>query len=648
MGAITLAAREHLDNLIFVVNCNLQRLDGPVRGNGKIIQELEAAFSGAGWKVIKVIWSSDFDPLFDKDHDGIFTQRLEELVDGQVQKYAASDGAYIRENFFGSDPRLLAMVQNYSDEQLKKLRWGGHDPEKIYTAYKTAVAQKSPVVILAQTIKGYGLGEAGEGRNVTHQQKKLNEAELREFRYRFSIPIPEEQVAAAPFYRPSDDSKEIQYLQKQRQALGGHTPHRQVRAAPVTMPQSEIFNEFFAGSNSREIATTMAFVRLLAKLMKDKNIGEYIVPIVPDESRTFGMESLFRSFGIYSSMGQQYEPVDKESLLFYNEQKNGQILEEGITEAGSMSSFIAAGTSYATHGITMIPFFIHYSMFGFQRVGDLIWAAGDNRAKGFIVGGTAGRTTLPGEGLQHQDGQSHVYAYPYPTIHAYDPAFAYEIAVIVREGIRRMFVEQRDEMFYFTMMNQLYPMPPMPDGVEEGIMKGMYLYKPSGKDTNGAVNIMGSGALVLEALRAQEMLEQQHGIAANVWSVTSYKQLYTDAISTHRWNMLHPRQKPRTSYLQNTLKDYTGVFVAVSDYCKVIPGSIVQWIPGNITILGTDGFGRSDDRTSLRRFFEVDAEHIVIAALQTLMQEKRVSPDIVQNAIQEYGINPEKSDPLSS
>ncbi|MBD3345262.1 MAG: pyruvate dehydrogenase (acetyl-transferring), homodimeric type [Chitinivibrionales bacterium] len=646
MGAITLAPREHLDNLIFVINCNLQRLDGPVRGNGKIIQELEAAFNGAGWNVIKVVWGGDWDPLLATDTEGLLVKRMEELVDGQLQKYSTTSGDYIRKDFFGTDERLLEMVKNYSDEQLTKMRRGGHDPEKVYAAYKAALhTEGAPTVILAQTIKGYGLGEAGEGRNVTHQQKKLNEKELKDFRSRFGIPISDEQVAEAPFYSLPQDSDEYKYLQERRKSLGGYIPHRQNRAEPITMPDDSVFNEFYEGSGDREVATTMAFVRLLGKLLKDKSVGSMIVPIVPDESRTFGMESLFRQFGIYSHTGQKYEPVDVSSLLFYNEETRGSILEEGITEAGSMSSFIAAGTSYATHGINMIPIFLFYSMFGFQRIGDLIWAAGDARARGFLVGGTSGRTTLPGEGLQHQDGQSHAYAFGPPTIRAYDPTFAYEIAVIVREGMRRMYVEQIDEIYYLTVMNEFYHMPPKPEGMDEGIIRGMYKYRKSTSKSKKKVNLMGSGALLIQAQKAADILEQKYNVAADVWSVTSYKELYKDASETERQNMLHPSDKPKKSYLERCLPEKDGIYVAVTDYLKMIPNSIARWVPGRFMVLGTDGFGRSDGRDELRRFFEVDAESITVAALRGLMLENKIEAKTVKSAIKDLGIDPEKPNP---
>jgi pyruvate dehydrogenase E1 component len=650
LGAITLASREQLDNLIFVVNCNLQRLDGPVRGNGKIIQEYEAAFRGAGWNVIKVVWGSDWDPLLAADKYGVLQKRMNEVPDGQYQKYVASDGAYIRKDFFGADERLLKMVERYSDEQLYRLRRGGHDPHKIFNAYKAAVNNEgSPTVILAKTIKGYGLGEAGEGRNITHQQKKLNEDEMRQFRGRFGIPISDKDISETPFYRPAEESVEMKYLKERRRELGGYLPHRSITVKPMEPVDDKLFEEFYKGTKNREIATTMAFVHLLSKLLADEKIGRYIVPIVPDEARTFGMESLFRKVGIYSRLGQIYEPVDKQSLLYYKEAKNGQILEEGITEAGSMSSFMAAGTAYATHGINMIPFFLFYSMFGFQRIGDLIWAAGDAHARGFLFGGTAGRTTLSGEGLQHQDGHSHLIAYTLPTLHAYDPSFAYELAVIVKHGINRMFVEQDDAIYYITGMNEFYRMPPMPDGVEDGIVRGLYKFKPSdNRRKKYKVHLFGSGAILNEAIKAQSILEEGYDVATDVWSVTSYKELYNDCVDTERWNMLHPGGNPKKSFLSQTLENETGVFVAASDYLKAIPNTISKWLPGPLVSLGTDGFGRSDTRSVLRDFFEVDARHISVAALYTLENEGKVKSGSVERAIKKLDIDPEKVNPRLS
>ncbi len=563
LGAITLASREKLDNLIFVINCNLQRLDGPVRGNGKIIQELEAVFRGAGWNVIKVIWGSDWDPLLAKDEDGLLVDRMDEVVDGQFMKYTVSGGDVIRKDFFGKHPELLDLVKNYSDEQLQKLKRGGHDPEKVYAAYKAAVEHEgSPTVILAHTIKGYGLGEAGEGKNITHQQKKLNEQELRVFRSRFGIPISDEDVAEAPFYRPSEDSEETKYLMQRRKELGGFVPKRDGESAPsLKIPSDDFFKEFHKGNGEREAATTMAFVHMLSKLLKDKEIGKNIVPIVPDEARTFGMESLFRQVGIYSHVGQNYEPVDKGSLLYYKEEINGQILEEGITEAGSISSFIAAGTSYATHKINMIPFFIFYSMFGFQRIGDLIWAAANCTTRGFLIGRTAGRTTLSGEGLQHHDGNSHILALSVPNLKCYDPTFAYEIAVIIKEGMKRMYEKQEDIFYYLTVMNETYKMPPMPEGVEQGILKGIYKYSESKlKKDKLKAHLFGSGTILNESLKAQKILEEKYNVSTDVWSVTSYKELYLDAISAERVNILNPEKKVNP-YISEVLSKESGVFI---------------------------------------------------------------------------------------
>jgi pyruvate dehydrogenase E1 component len=650
LGAITLGSREKLDNLIFVINCNLQRLDGPVRGNGNIIQELEAAFRGAGWNVIKVIWGAEWDPLLEKDHDSILVRRMGEIVDGQWQKYAVESGAYIRQHFWGADPRLLEMVKHLSDEQLKKLTLGGHDPVKVYTAYKAAVEHTGqPTVILARTIKGYGIGEAGEGKNITHQQKKLNEDELRAFRTRFGIPIGDDEVAKAPFYRPPDNSPEMTYALERRRQLGGFVPTRSVQCEPLkgeTLP--ELFSEFHKGTEGRKVSTTMAFVRMLAKLLRDKEVGELVVPIVPDEARTFGMESLFRQVGIYSHSGQLYEPVDIDTLLYYKEAKEGQILEEGITEAGSISSFIAAGTAYATHGINTIPFFIYYSMFGMQRIGDLVWAAADSRTRGFLLGGTAGRTTLAGEGLQHQDGHSHVFSNAVPNLVSYDPAFAFEIAVIVEEGIRRMYKECESVFYYITVMNEQYDMPPMPDGAREGILKGMYRFKAADKKAKHRAQLLGSGAILLEVLKAQQILAEKYDVAADVWSVTSYQELYRQGHAAERWNRLHPAEKPRVPYVTHALGTTEGVIVAASDYMKALPDAIDRWMPRTLTSLGTDGFGRSESRASLRDFFEVDARHIVIATLNALKREGALEAKAVAQAIKDLGVNPEKPNPALS
>jgi pyruvate dehydrogenase E1 component len=647
LGAIGLASREKLDNLIFVINCNLQRLDGPVRGNGQIVQELEAIFRGAGWNVIKVLWGCDWDPLLANDHEGLLLKRMGEIVDGQYQKYAVESGAYLREHFFGSDPRLLEMVKHFSDEQLKKLRLGGHDPVKVYNAYKAAVEHRGqPTVILARTIKGYGLGEAGEGKNITHQQKKMNDADLRSFRTRFGIPISDDEIADAPFYRPPEDSVELQYLRERRKALGGYLPSRSVRVEPLQMPSGQIFEEFYKGTEGRKASTTMVFVRILAKLLRDKEIGDLIVPIVPDEARTFGMESLFRAVGIYSHVGQKYEPVDMDTLLYYKEAQDGQILEEGITEAGSMCSCIAAGTAYALHGVNTIPFFIYYSMFGFQRIGDLIWAAADSRTRGFLLGGTAGRTTLAGEGLQHQDGNSHVYSLCVPNCISYDPAFAYELAVIIQDGIRRMYREQESIFYYITVMNEPYAMPPMPEGAREGILKGMYRFSRAQKGTHHA-QLMGSGAILNEVVAAQSLLEA-YDVAADVWSVTSYQELYRDGHACDRWNMLHPAETPMVPYVAQCLKDAPGVIVAASDYLKVLPDSVDRWMPRRVRSLGTDGFGRSEDRAGLRQFFEVDARFVALATLSELAREGEIGPEVVAKAVKDFGLDADKPNPARS
>ena len=652
LGSITLASRERLDNLIFVVNCNLQRLDGPVRGNGKIIQELEAIFRGAGWNVIKVIWGGDWDSLIQNDRDGLLVKRMGEITDGQYQKYFVESGAYFRQNFFGTDPRLLKMVEHLSDEQLARMRLGGHDPIKVHAAYKAAVEHTgSPTIVLAKTIKGYGLGEAGEGKNITHQQKKLNEDELEMFRSRFGIPIPDDELHNAPFYRPADDSAEIKYMQERRKQLGGYMPVRKNRATPLKPVPEAHFEEFYKGTEGREVSTTMVFVRMLSKLLRDPEIGKFIVPVVPDEARTFGMEALFRQVGIYSSVGQLYEPVDMDTLLYYKEAKNGQILEEGITEAGSMCSFISAGTAYANHGINTIPFFIYYSMFGFQRIGDLVWAAADMRCRGFLVGGTAGRTTLAGEGLQHQDGHSHVLALSVPNLKAYDPAFAYEIAIIIQDGIKRMYVDGESIFYYLTVTNEPLPMPEMPSqpGIREGILQGLYRYRTSErKDAKLRAQLLGSGTIMFEVLKAQGILEKNYGVAADVWSVTSYKELYREANDCERWNMLHPEQTAKVPYVTRTLQGAPGPFIAASDYMKVLPESIAQWIPGRLLSLGTDGFGRSENRAALRDFFEVDAKHIALATLTALAREKQIGPDVLEKAIRDLGINPEKVNPAIS
>jgi pyruvate dehydrogenase E1 component len=650
LGAITLASREKLDNLIFVINCNLQRLDGPVRGNGQIIQELEAIFRGAGWNVVKVIWGSEWDDLLEKDPEGLLVKRMGEIVDGEYQKYAVESGAYIRKHFWGADPRLLDMVKHLSDEQLKKLTLGGHDPAKVYNAYKSAIETKGvPTVVLARTIKGYGVGESGEGKNVTHQQKKLNDEEVKAFRTRFGIPISDEEVAKAPFYRPPQDSVEIAYLLERRQALHGQVPKRQVRAEAMRPNLADVFGEFHNGTEQRKASTTMVFVRMLSKLLRDEQIGKLIVPIVPDEARTFGMEALFRQVGIYAHSGQLYEPVDRDTLLYYKEAEDGQILEEGINEAGSMSSFIAAGSAYATHGINIIPFFIFYSMFGFQRVGDLIWAGADQRMRGFLLGATSGRTTLNGEGLQHEDGNSHVYSLPYPNCLSYDPAFAYEVAVIIEDGIKRMYGDQENIFYYLTLMNEQYEHPPMPEGARDGILKGMYVAKATSKPAAKLrAQLFGSGTILTEALKAQQILEEKYDIGADVWSVTSYGNLYRDGHACERWNRLHPADKPRIPYVAQVTAKAPGVFVGASDYLKVLPDAIDRWLPRRLHSLGTDGFGRSDTRAALRDFFEVDARFITLATLHALLQEKQLTPEVVQQAIKDLDINTDKRDPAIS
>ncbi len=651
LGSLTLPVREKLDNLVLVVNCNLQRLDGPVRGNGKIIQELEAVFRGIGWNVIKVVWSSRWDPLFERDQSGVLQERLTNLVDGEFLKLYSETGAQVREHLFGKDPKLATLVSGLSDEELdlKRLSVGGHDPAKIYPAFEAAVNHRgAPTVILAHTIKGYGLGEAGEGRNITHQQKKLEDKELRYFRDRLELDIPDEDLNRVPFRRFSDDSAEYRYLQERRRILGGGVPKRVTPPLELKAPAPETFEEFFKGSR-RPIATTMALVRQVSLLLRDPSVGKHIVPIVPDEARTFGMESLFSQVGIYSSVGQLYEPVDRANILYYREEKSGQLLEEGITEAGSVSSFIAAGTAHAEHGIPMLPFFFFYSMFGFQRIGDLIWAADDARARGFLVGGTAGRTTLAGEGLQHQDGHSHLLAQPFPHIEAYDPAFAYEIAVIVRDGIRRILQEHEDVIFYLTAGNEPYSQPEMPPGCEEGILKGIYRLPRAGDRKDQAdVDLFGSGSLLNECLKARKLLKEEFDVEADVWSVTSYKQLRMDALEVERWNLLHPDQQTRVPFVTSALKEASGSFVAVSDYVKLVPDSISKWVPGRLATLGTDGFGRSDSRSDLRDLFEVDARYVTLAALRLLAERGRIDPSELIRAADTLKIHAEKADPMAA
>ena len=706
LGAITLASREKLDNLIFVVNCNLQRLDGPVRGNGKIIQELEAAFRGAGWNVLKVIWGSYWDPLLHLDTKGLLRKRMEEAVDGEYQNFKAKGGAYTREHFFGKYPELKKMVSNLSDEDIWRLNRGGHDPHKVYAAYAEAAKHTGgPTVILAKTVKGYGMGEAGEGQNVTHQQKKMGEDALKAFRDRFDIPISDDEIADAPFYRPPEDSPEIRYMRERRERLGGYLPQRRRKAAPCEVPDLSAFDALLKGSGEREMSTTMAFVRILTVLTRDRNVGRFIVPIVPDEARTFGMEGLFRQLGIYSDKGQLYVPQDADQLMFYREARDGQILEEGITEAGAVSSWIAAATAYSNHGVNMIPFYIFYSMFGFQRIGDLAWAAGDMQARGFLVGGTAGRTTLAGEGLQHDDGHSHVLASTIPNCASYDPTFAYELAVIVRHGLKRMFSEQENVFYYLTVMNENYPQPAMPAGCEEGILGGMYLLRegsppdPGGSPLHGSagvppatgrrsgaegppdpenadvspadgdpprersglrergglpepggkrpprVQLLGSGTILREVIAAAELLETDFAVSADVWSATSFTELRRDGMAVERWNRLHPTGTPRRSYVEQCLDPRPGPVVAASDYMRLFADQIRPWVRRRFVALGADGFGRSDMRARLRRFFEIDRFHVAVAALKALADDGEIGAQVVAGAIERYGIDPDLPHP---
>ncbi len=647
LGAISLAGREKLDNLVFVINCNLQRLDGPVRGNGKIIQDLEGVFRGAGWNVIKVIWGSYWDPLLAKDKDGLLQRRMEEAVDGEYQNYKAKNGAFVREQFFGKYPELLAMVANMSDEDIWRLNRGGHDPHKVYAAYAAAAKHTGqPTVILAKTVKGYGMGAAGEGQNITHQQKKMGEDALLAFRDRFNIPLTDEQARNAEYVHPDPESREIKYLQERRAALGGHFPVRKQLATPLEIPSLDLFDGLLKGSGDREMSSTMCFVRALTALTRDKKVGKYIVPIVPDEARTFGMEGMFRQLGIYSSVGQLYEPQDRDQIMYYREDKAGQILEEGINEAGAMSSWMAAATAYSTHGVNMIPFYVFYSMFGFQRIGDFAWAAGDMRARGFLIGGTAGRTTLNGEGLQHQDGHSHILASTIPNCVAYDPCFGHEVAVILHDGMRRMFKEQESVYYYITCMNENYLHPEMPQGCEEGIVKGMYLLQES-TGSGPRVQLLGSGTILREVIAAAELLRLDFNVAADVWSVTSFTELRKDGLETARWNLLHPDKKGRLSYVEQCLDPREGPVVASTDYMKLLADQIRQWVPRSYTVLGTDGFGRSDRRTALRRFFEVDRHYVAVAALKALADEGKVKPKVVTDAIKKYGIDSDKPNPAT-
>ena len=650
LGAISLAPREKLDNLIFVINCNLQRLDGPVRGNGKIIQELESDFRGAGWNVIKVIWGSYWDPLLAKDTKGLLQQRMMECVDGEYQTIKSKDGAYVRKHFFGKYPELLEMVANMSDDDIWRLNRGGHDPHKVYAAYASAVKHTGqPTVILAKTIKGYGMGEAGEAQNITHQQKKMGTTSLKAFRNRFGLEISDDIIDDVPYLTLPKDSPEYTYMHGQRQALGGFYHHRKKKAVALKIPTLSVFESLLkASGDGRESSTTMAFVRILNILVKDKELGGHVVPIVADESRTFGMEGMFRQLGIWSSVGQLYTPQDAEQLMYYKEDKTGQILQEGINEAGAMSSWIAAATSYSTHGVQMIPFFIFYSMFGFQRVGDLAWAAGDMRCRGFLLGGTAGRTTLNGEGLQHEDGHSHIVASTIPNCISYDPTFSYELAVIVQDGLRRMYQEQEDVYYYITVMNENYSHPEMPKGVEQDILKGMYLFSESNKRSKGPrVQLLGSGTILHEVIAAAEILKKEYKVSSDIWSVPSFNELRREALSVARWNMLHPTKKAKSSHVENCFKDREGPVVAATDYMKIYADQIREFVPGCYRVLGTDGFGRSDTREKLRSFFEVDRYYITVAVLKAMAEEGKVTKQQVAQAIDKFGIDPDKADPVT-
>jgi pyruvate dehydrogenase E1 component len=638
MGAISLAGREHLDNLVFVINCNLQRLDGPVRGNGKIIQELETNFRGAGWNVIKTIWGRRWDPLLAADTEGRLVKRMEDAVDGEYQVFKSRDGAYVREHFFGADPELARMVEDWSDAEIFSLNRGGHDPQKVYNAYAQAVAHTGqPTVILAKTIKGYGMGESGEGQNITHQAKKMNEKALFAFRDRFGLDLTDDEVRDVSFHKPPDDAPEMEYLRERRAQLGGSLPQRRTEAPPLPVPELSAFKAQLDGTGDREISTTMAFVRILSTLVRDKQLGPHVVPIVPDESRTFGMEGMFRQLGIFSQVGQLYTPQDADQLMSYREDKSGQILQEGINEPGAFSSWIAAATSYANHNVSMLPFYIYYSMFGFQRVGDLAWAAGDSRARGFLLGGTAGRTTLNGEGLQHEDGHSHIQAGLIPNCIAYDPAYAYELAVIIHDGMRRMLTEHEDVFYYLTVMNENYAMPAMPDGAEAGILRGMHVVA-EGDDAK--VQLLGSGTILREVLAGAELLREDFGVDSDVWSVTSYTELRRDGMEAERHNRLHPTAEPRRSFVEESLGRRSGPVVAATDYIRALPDSIRPWVDAPFTVLGTDGFGRSDYRKALRRFFEVDRHHVAVAALHALGRDEDAKA-----AIEKYGIDPETEAP---
>ena len=648
MGAIGLAGREHLDNLVFVINCNLQRLDGPVRGNGKIIQELEADFRGAGWNVIKVIWGGYWDALLAQDKQGLLQKRMEECVDGDYQTFKSKDGAYVREHFFNT-PELKAMVASWSDDDIWRLNRGGHDPHKVYAAYAAAVAHTGqPTVILTKTIKGYGMGEAGEAQNITHQQKKMGTTSLKAFRDRFALPLTDEQVEKLEYITPGADSPEIKYMCERRKALGGYLPQRRRKAAPLEVPPLAAFDaQLKASGEGREFSTTMAFVRMLNTLVRDKKIGKHVVPIVADESRTFGMEGMFRSLGIWSSEGQKYTPQDAGELMFYKESKDGQILQEGITESGAMASWIAAATSYSTHGVQMIPFFIYYSMFGFQRFGDLAWAAGDQRARGFLLGGTSGRTTLNGEGLQHEDGHSQIQAGLVPNCVTYDPTFSYEVAVILQDGLRRMVQEQEDVFYYLTLLNENYEHPALPEGAEKDILKGMYLLKKGPAGNNPRVQLLGSGAILREVMAAAELLRKDWGVEADLWSCPSFNELARDGQATARWNLLHPTEKPKLSHVEQCLKDTRGPVIAATDYVRAFAEQIRPFVPRRYAVLGTDGFGRSDTREKLREFFEVDRRYVAVAALKALADEGQLDKAKVKEAIAKYGIDPDKPNPVT-
>ncbi len=646
LGAISLAGREKLDNLIFVINCNLQRLDGPVRGNGKIIQELEGMFRGANWNVIKVIWSSDWDELLAKDSKGLLKKRMEDVVDGQYQAYKAKDGAYVREHFFGFNPEVLAMVEHLSDEEIYALRRGGHDPIKVYNAYHKAKNHKGqPTVILAKTVKGYGMGEAGEGQNTTHSQKKLGEKAVRKFAKRFSVPVSDEDIEKLNFYKPKPDSAEMRYLLSRREALGGALPERKFNIEKIITPNLDIFSSLLVSTKEREMSTTMAFVRILSLLTRDKEIGKRIVPIVPDEARTFGMEGLFRQLGIYSSSGQLYQPEDSDKVMWYKEDVKGQVLQEGINEAGAFSDWIAAATAYATHNLTMVPFYIYYSMFGFQRIGDLAWAAGDMQAKGFLLGGTAGRTTLAGEGLQHQDGHSHLMANTIPNCISYDPSYAYELAVIVQDGLKRMYELRENKFYYITTMNETYTHPAMPKGVEDGIIKGGYKLKVVGS-SDIEVQLFGSGAILLEVELAAELLANDWGVKSNIWSITSFNELAREAQSIDRENRLLAKDKVKIPYITKILANSKGPVIAATDYMRAYGEQLRKYIPNHYEVLGTDGFGRSDTRDELRHFFEVNSYYITIASLRALADDNIIAMGVVFKAIDKYNIDSNKIDPV--